>query len=203
MEQLECINWGNDSTVYHSGNKEYVIKVYDGMMKKLDMNSCLEMLKQYSEDTLKAADTINRELVKSYKRRFHFDSEYYDINVSIIPQGNIQIISAPTADKPLRVKKEMYIAGVGQKYIRGMNLSDIINGYNWNTGDSIFYHSINSFESSMKSSINNIQEIIFETINISFKINEANIKPILKESTHTIDLVITDLADNIMTTYSP
>jgi hypothetical protein len=203
VEQLECIDWGNDSTVYLPGNKEFVIKVYDGMMRKLDMSSCLEILKQYSEDTFKAAETINRELVKSYKRQFHFDSEYYDINVSIIPQGNIQIIPAPTADKPLRLERGMYIAGVGQKYIEGMNFSGIINGYNWNTGDSIFYHSINSFESSMKSSINNIQEIIYEIVKTQFKIHDVNIKPILKESTHSIDLVITDLADNIMTTYRP
>jgi hypothetical protein len=204
--ELKWVSDGVDSTVYRM-NTEYIVKVYDRMLTLLEGNTdkCLQLLNQYADDTLKTSEIVNAEWAKlySYQREFFFNSKEYDTKIVIIPQGKTELISLPTVNVPPRIEpiNGKYVASVGQKYIIGANLCEVISGYDTGEVDSIFHASINTFESSMKKSLNYLSRILSHNVNIPFTIGRANVVPSLNESNNYLELIITDLASDILGVY--
>ncbi|MGV8171059.1 MAG: hypothetical protein ACP5OA_00010 [Candidatus Woesearchaeota archaeon] len=198
MERLTKIGDGNDSTVYLPEHEQYVIKVYDGMIGEMDSNTRLSFLNWYVTDTLRASEIINK---NGFNRVFYFGHKTYDIIPSIVPQGEIvEIIPENTNILPMLGKKQ-YHALIGQRYVKGENLSYIIDTYNKNTGDSIFHKSINTFESGIKRSLNDVQEELQKKMGMQLLIGRVNVKPILDEEQRLLKLEITDLANSLLDVY--
>lgn len=196
MGELTYLDQGNDSIVYRS--EDHVIKVYDRLMEKIGTDDTLRVLKQYHKDTSRAREMFNTTSI----RPFRLGPNHYKTIVSIIPQGDISIASTILADRLPSITFDNYVIASGQRFIGGMSYKAIDYGYDHNIGESVFYDDINTFTSSMESSLDQIQEVLQKNLNVKFEMDPYNIKPSLDKDRHTIELVITDLAGNITTTYS-
>lgn len=196
---MKRINWGNDSTVYLSQDGQNVIKIYDMLEEKVGKEKALRLLQRYHDDTLRAGEILGN-ACKTWAFRLETP---YRLNIIVVPQGQIGLQSLPDTDMPPRIhlaEKEC-ITSTGQRYIPGLTVDGIIDGYNHNDVSSTFHRSINLFESSIKGTTRAISETLSKSLKVSFDIDYINVKPVMHESKQTIDLIITDLAGNITTTY--
>ncbi|MGV8141060.1 MAG: hypothetical protein ACP5NW_01310 [Candidatus Woesearchaeota archaeon] len=198
MERWTKISEGNDSTVYLPEHEQHVVKIYDGMIGEMDSHTRLSFLNWYISDTLRASEIINK---NGFNRVFHFSHKTYDIIPSIVLQGEIAEIIPENTDVLPRLGKKQYHALIGQRYVKGENLSDIIDTYNKNTGDSIFHKSINTFESSINRSLNDIQETLQKRMGMQLVIGRVNVKPLLDEERRILKLEITDIANSLLDVY--
>jgi len=181
---------GKDSIVYLSEDELSVIKVYDKLINNLRINTlenCLNVIQTYANDTLLAAKIIesNWKNVPKEVRKINYEGKKYDLSIKIIPQGKAQILNNS-------------VVSIGQKYLS----CDSLAHYFVDSGHpELMAKLINANEDEIDEGILYSSKLINRNVLPSFSIVFVNIKPILNESEQKLDLIVTDLANNLIRNY--
>jgi len=212
---IELIAAGADSTVCLFKEKNIVLKIYDRLIAELDWGACpekaLDLIKIYAEDTLNVATIIDSEWTNVPQKdcEIVLGKKTYSINFTILPQGEPELVPRFLSGENFRDEIKMfekYAASIGQRFVADPNIQDIL--YSRKEFNPIF-DSIRYQPVEEKSKIDNVKSLLTEIIGSKsvlikfdgFNISGCNIKPIINEKEMILNLVITDLSNDLIFSY--
>jgi hypothetical protein len=187
---------GADSIVYLLTHRNSVMKIYYPLMKQLvnegkdsSLEKCLEIVQRYNSDTLKAQVAINSEWnhVPLIVRSIYIDGTQYNMKITVLPQGDLEILDGE-------------VTAIGQKYIPNPHLDRIFSIAS--SSQNPFYVAMDTQITKVRQTLGYATQIMRNDLHIPLVLENKNVKPIFNKSHHTINMIVTDFADDLINVYS-
>jgi len=207
LEKREHLDRGSDSVVFMLKDEKCIMKVYEYLARELKgdtLDDCLDVVRLYESDTLKARHVVEFEWnnVPDKVKHIILNNELYDITINILPQGKAQIRKEYNPGVIVHAEPptpQDYVVSVGQRCVFTPNLQEILDN---NYSQDILYASMREEKSSIDTVLSNVMRIVTYGIEVPFKIVPVNVKPVVDSSAKRLNLVITDLARSIIYDYA-
>ncbi len=188
---LKPIGNGGDSTVFIVERTNQILKIYDGLRRRIPADKVLEVLKQYKNDTVRVKEFL---LNYNPESKLNVDGADYDICYVIVKQGH----------KIGKIGGTCY--SLGQEVISGSTLLDFFEG-----NEEVIRASHDSHAASLSLTSKDIDLLkkmnektswyINDSLNLNLWIRDLNIKPKIDLNKKILSFLITDLGDGLYLHY--